>query len=213
MTVRTPRGGDGKFIRTVRTAQRDFDAAELRAKGASYGRIAAELSFASRGHAYDAVTRALHDTAYEGAEDDKLLDLQRIDRLIEQAWAILEREHVTVSHGHIVGKQVGWQRDPGTGEVLRDGDGAPLALYEDILDDGPTAVAIREIRMLLERRAKIIGYDAPSKSRVEVITQDLFTAALAQLEADVGANGADRGAAGADRPLPGTAGEEAPAGG
>lgn len=212
MTARTPRGADGKFTRTIRTVQRDFDAAGMRVKGASYGRIAKELGFASRGHAHDAVTRALRDTPYPGADDDKLLDLERIDRLIEQAWAIMEREHVTVSNGHIVGKRIGWERDD-DGQILRDGDDAPIPIFEDILDDGPAATAIREIRMLLERRAKIIGYDAPAKSRVDVFTHDMFTAALSDLEAKVAANDADRGVSGGDTPVRGAEGKAPPAGG
>jgi hypothetical protein len=186
MATRT-RGGNGRYIRTIRTVQRDFDAAALRAEGASFGRIAAELGFASRGHAHDAVIRALRDVPYPGAEDDKLLDLERIDRLIEQAWAVMKREHLTVSQGRAVGKQTGWQRDD-DGAILRDGEGAPVAEYEDILDDGPLLSSVREIRGLLERRAKMIGYDAPAKSRIEVVTSDMIEAEIARLEADLGRN-------------------------
>jgi hypothetical protein len=212
MTTRT-RDGNGRYIRTIKAVQRDFDAAEMRGKGASYGRIASELGFASRGHAHDAVTRALRDLPYEGAEDDKLLDLDRIDRLIEHSWAVMEREHITVSHGRIVGKQIGWQRDEKTGEIIRDGDGVPVPLYEDLPDDGPGMTAVREIRQLLERRAKIIGYDAPAKSRIEVVTKDVFAAAMADLEARVAANdAADRSAGGTDAPVRRTSGAAAPAG-
>ena len=211
MTARTPRGGDGKFIRTIKTAQRDFDAAELHAKGWSFERIAASLGFASRGHAHDAVTRALRDTPYEGAELDKLLDLRRIDILIERAFRVADTTHVTVSQGKIMSRQVGVERDDDGIERL-DMDGKPIPVYEDIIDDAPILAAIREIRGLLKRRADIIGYDAPSKSRVEVVTQDVFYAALAQLEADVGANGADRGTPGSPAPVRGTPGAQAPPG-
>lgn len=210
MATRT-RGGDGKFIRTIHAVQRDFRAAEMRAKGIGFEVIAAELGFASRGHAHDAVTRALRDTPYDGAELDKLLDLRRIDILIKRAFEVADTVHVTVSQGRIMTRQVGVERDDDGIERL-DMDGKPIPVYEDIIDDAPILAAIREIRGLLKRRADIIGYDSPSKSRVEVITQDVFTAALAQLEAQVAANGADRGTPGADSPLPGTAGAQAPAG-
>lgn len=210
MATRT-RDGSGRFKRTIGTVQRDFDAAELHAKGWSFERIAGELGFASRGHAHDAVTRALRDTPYDGAEDDKRLDLLRIDRLIEQAWEIMLREHVTVSHGKIMTRQVGVETDEDGIERL-DMDGKTIPVHADILDDGPALAAIREIRSLVKRRGEIIGYDAPAKSRVEVITQDVFTAALADLEAKVAANDADRGTGRPGAPVRGTAGEVPAAG-
>lgn len=211
MTIRT-RDGKGRYIRTVKAVQRDFDAAEMRAKGWSYERIAAELDFASRGHAHDAVTRALRDTPYGGAEEDKLLDLERLDRLIGHAWAVMEREHITVSHGRIMTRQAGVERDEDGIERL-DMDGKPIPVYEDILDDGLGVAALREIRALLKRRAEIIGYDAPARSRVEVVTHDVFSAALSDLEARVAANdAADRGVSGGTAPVRGTDGAAASAG-
>ena len=41
-----------------------------------------------------------------------------------------------------------------------------------------------------ERRAKIIGYEAPARSRVEVITEDIVDAELAQLAKQVAENDA-----------------------
>lgn len=192
------RGGNGRFTRTANSVKRDAEAAALRARGYSFQRIADELGFASKGKAHDAVMRAYADIPGEDAKAAKQLDFDRIDRLIEQAWDIMLRPHVAVSQGRVVGKQVGWQRDPETEEVLRDGDGAPIPLYEDVMDDGPATAAIREIRALVERRAKMIGYDAPTQSRIEVITDDVVNAEIARLAAELGE--ADAGA-----PRPGVA--------
>lgn len=194
MTERTARDGKGRFSRNIKTAQRDARAAELKAQGWSLDRIAAELGYASRGHVHDAIDRAFKAIPTEETQRAKQLDLERIDRLIEKAWEIMLRDHLTVSQGKVVGRRTGWERDD-EGGILRDGEGAPIPLYEDILDDGPALAAIREIRGLLERRAKITGYDAPLRSRVEVITEDVFDAKLAELEAQVAAN--DAAAAGA----------------
>jgi hypothetical protein len=182
------RAGNGKFARSAATIRRDHKAAELRGQGYSFQRIADELGFASKGKAHEAVMRAFAEIPSEESAQAKALDLERIDRLIEHAWQVMLRDHVTVSQGRVVGKQIGWQRDD-DGEILRDGEGAPIALYEDILDDGPALAAIREIRGLLERRAKMIGYDAPARSRVEVITEDAVDAELARLEAELAENG------------------------
>jgi hypothetical protein len=198
MTAGT-RDGTGRFTRTAATARRDADAAALRAKGRTFDAIAREMRFSSRAKAYEAVMRAYADIPYEGAEEARRLDLERIDRLIEQAWAVMEREHLTVSQGRVVGKRTGWEKDEVTGEVLRDADGAAIGQYEDIPDDGPALAAIRELRGLLERRARIIGYDAPAKSRIEVITEEAVDAELAAVARQVAENNArtaDTGASG-----------------
>jgi len=196
------RNGKGRFIRAADSRKRDHRAAELRTQGWSLQRIADELGFASRGHAHNAVMRAYADIPSEASEHAKQLDLERIDRLIEKAWEIMLRDHLTVSQGRVVGKQTGWQRDD-DGAILRDGEGNPVPQYEDVLDDGPALAAIREIRSLLDRRAKIMGYDAPARSRIEVITEDVLDAALADLEAQVAANdAAAQRAAGEAAPVP-----------
>ena len=97
------RAGNGKFIRTAATIKRDHKAAELRGQGFSFQRIADELGFASKGKAHEAVMRAYADIPSEETEQAKRLDLERIDRLIENAWAIMLRDHVTVSQGRVVG--------------------------------------------------------------------------------------------------------------
>jgi len=182
------RDGRGRFSRTIDTARRDAEAASLRARGRTFDQIAAELRFSSRAKAYEAVQRAYAAIPYEGVEEARRLDLERIDRLIEHCWAVMEREHLTISQGRIVGKRTGWERDEATGELLRDADGAPVPVYEDILDDGPGMAAVREIRGLLERRARITGYDAPAKSRVEVITADMVESQIAELEQQLARN-------------------------
>ena len=174
------RDGNGRFTRTADTAKRDADAAALRAKGRTFDQIAADMDYSSRAKAYEAVMRAYADIPYEQVEEARRLDLERLDRLIEQAWAVMEREHVTVSQGRVVGKQTGFQHDPDTGDVLRDSDNQPIPEYADILDDGPLLAAIREIRGLLERRAKIIGYEAPA--RHEVLTIDAIDAEIRDLK-------------------------------
>lgn len=196
MTEGTPRGGDGRFARSVKVAQRDADAAALRAKGWTYQRIANELGFASKGKAHEGVARAFRDIPSEDSEEAKRLDLERIDRLIEVAWDVLERLHVSVSDGHVVRRQIGVERDE-QGVVTLDGQGQPIPVYEELLDDGPTLNAIDRISRLLERRAKIIGYEAPARSRVEVITEDAVDAEIARLEAKLGARDPDPDRSGA----------------
>jgi hypothetical protein len=196
MTTRT-RGGNGRYTRTAAAIKRDHEAAEFRGRGYSFQRIADELGFASKGHAHEAVMRAYAEIPSEASEQAKALDLERIDRLIEKAWEIMLRDHVTVSQGRVVGKVIGVERDE-AGAPLFGGDGKPVLIYEDILDDGPALAAIREIRGLLERRAKIIGYEAPARSRIEVITEDVIDAECAQLVQEIAQR--ERDLAGAGNP-------------
>jgi hypothetical protein len=194
MTTRTSRDATGKFTRSIRTAQRDYAAADLRAKGRSLQAIADELGFASRGHAHDAIQRAFTALPAEGAEDAKALDLARIDRLIEAAWGVLERQHVTVSQGKIVGRFTGFAKHPDTGETFHDDAGEPIPLYEELDDDAPVLAAIDRIERLTARRAKIFGYDAPTRSRVEVITRDMVEDEIMKLEAELGERAGHPGA-------------------
>src|SRR5258708_2585478 len=184
MATRT-RGPNGAYRRSLKTAARDPRAADLFRQGWSYQRIADELRFASRGHAHDPVHPAFAHPPPGGAHPGPSLHLDRTDRLIEQAWAVMLRPHVAHSGGSIVRRQAGWERDS-SGEIVFDGEGAPIPVYEELADDGPVLAAIDRIRALLERRAKTIGYDAPARSRIEVITAEMVEAEIARLEAEHG---------------------------
>lgn len=141
-TPSQPRGPNGKWIYTPESAERDAEAARLRGRGLSYRAIAAELGVDVH-TAHDAVDRALRAIVQEPAEQVRKLELDRLDRLYEAAISVLEREHVTVSQGKIIYK----------------GD-APL------LDDGPVLQAIDRLLRIQERRAKLLGLDAATKTEV-----------------------------------------------
>jgi hypothetical protein len=75
---------------------------------------------------------------------------------------VLERNHVTVSHGRII---------RGENE-------------EPLLDDGPVLTAIDRLLKIQERRAKLLGLDAPA--RHEVVTLDALDTEIARLSAELG---------------------------
>ena len=181
------RGGNGRFRRTVQSAARDMRAAELHGQGWTYQRIADELGFSGRGKATEAVQRAYDSIVLPGAVEAKKADLERIDRLIEQNWAALERQHVACSNGRVVRRFAGVERDEQGIERLSD-DGKEIPVFEDVLDDGPIAVHTTVILRLIERRAKAYGYDEPVPSRVEVITTDAVEANIARLESELAVN-------------------------
>lgn len=182
-TVNSKRG----FRRTVQSAARDMKAAELHGQGWTYERIASELSFASRGKAHEAVQRAFADIPVEGAQAAKKADLERLDRLVEQAWAVMLREHVAYSNGQVVRRRVGVELDDDGLERLDD-KGRPIPVYADVMDDGPILAAIDRIERLIARRARIFGYEAPKQ--VEVRTIGEIDARLIELADQVAGMGA-----------------------
>lgn len=190
MTGRTNRGGKGRFIPSIEAAARDFEAAGLRVKGRSLQQIADELGYASRGHAHDGITRAFAALPSPEAEAAKLLDLERIDQLIARAWDVMEREHVAYSNGQVVRRRTGEYEMTGDGFERLDDKGKPIPVYEEVLDDGPLLSAIDRIERLIGRRARIFGYDAPVKSRIEVVTPETIEAHIAALEAELARNDA-----------------------
>ena len=138
------RGGDGKFTRNIDTAERDAAAARMRADSRTYADIAAQLGYASEGAAHDGVARALAAAVQEPATELRQLELDRLDRMYQAVLGVLEREHVTVSNGRI---------------VRGEDDKA-------ILDDGPVLNAVDRLLRIQERRAKLLGLDAPAKQEL-----------------------------------------------
>jgi hypothetical protein len=162
-TKDTPgRGHNGRYTRTADTARRDAEAAQLRACGASYQHIADQLNFANRSAARKAVQRALADTVREPAEEVRQIQLAQLDRLTREALKVLERTHIHVSQGRVV----------------KSDDGVPLE------DDAPVLNAIDRLLKIQERRAKLLGLDAPSK--VEVLSLDAIDAEISRLSAELG---------------------------
>ena len=149
----------------TQVANRRAEAVNMRMAGASYQQIADALGYNSRGAACQDVSRALEAAIAEQtrtAEVYREEELQRLDLLLAEAWRVMKRAHVTVSHGRII-------RDDDTDEPL--------------LDDGPVLSAIDRVLKIQERRAKLLGLDAPTK--VEAITIDALDAEIAKLSAEL----------------------------
>jgi hypothetical protein len=143
------RDGHGRYIRTTETAARDAQAANLRAEGWKLQAIADHLGFSDRSEARYAIRRALREIVQGPAEKLLASEAERLDTLYEEALEVLQRDHVTVSHGRII----------------KDDDGNP------ILDDGPKLAAIDRLVKVRESYRKLLGLDAPS--RVSVDAQQL----------------------------------------
>lgn len=167
-----PRAGvTGRFERTLPRAQRDAQAARLRAQGLTYPAIAAELGYRDKQAARYAVERALVDTVSEPAAEVRQLELARLDEALRVAFQVMYTKHLVVSNGLVVRVRA---INPDTGKR----QSVPL------IDDGPKLAAIDRIVKISERRAKLLGLDAPTK--IEVLTLDVIDAEIARLTAELG---------------------------
>lgn len=176
-----PRTGRGKFTRSIDTAQRDADAARLRARGLTYEQIANELGYADRKNAYNAVERALRATVEEPAAEVRKLELERLDHLWQAALKVLETDHLTVSHGKVITRMVGVKRDEDGIEILDPLTGKTIPVYEDVIDDGPKLAAIDRLLKIQARRAALLGLDTPVRADVTVHQVDPMDTALAEV--------------------------------
>lgn len=140
------------------TLDREARAIELRRNGATYPQIAERLSISEAG-ARKIVKRVLDRMVTEAVPDVRKLELDRLDQLHVQALLVLQREHVVVSAGKPV---LGF-------------DGRPMR------DDGPTLQAIRTILTIQERRARLLGLDAPLKQDITVRTEDEYQRELEEV--------------------------------
>jgi hypothetical protein len=123
---------------------RDAWAADRRGDGWHYKDIAEGLGI-SISAAHDAVERAYHRTLNAPAERARAVQRARLERIHEAAMEVLERKHITVSHGRII-----------AGE-----DSEPL------LDDGPVLQAVDRLLRISESLRKLEGLDAPSRVSID----------------------------------------------
>lgn len=162
-----PHSPRGKFVRNPDTARRDAQAAELRAQGWGYQRIADHLGYADRGEAHHAVSRALTAIVREPAqavlhfELERLdAELARLDDLEAKVRKVLDAPHITVNNGKVI-------INPDTEQPME--DDAPILQAVDRL------LKIEDARRRNgERRAKLTGIEAAIKvdTTVEVTQQD-----------------------------------------
>lgn len=154
-------GGDGRFLPSLETAERDAKACRLRSDGYTYPDIARELGYASPGAAYNGVQRAMLAVLQEPAEELRRIELDRLDMLWRAALDVMRGTHVVAQNGRVV-------------EL----NGQPLK------DDAPVLNAIDRLLRIQERRAKLLGLDAPKK--IELLTMDVIDAEIARLSAELG---------------------------
>lgn len=137
------RSGDGTFIRTVEQITLDHQAAQLRSQSKTFREIG-EILNVPTSTAYTMVQRAIADVPREGTHDLIALEVAKIDYLEQKTHEILMKHHVHVTPSGKVA-----QFD---GEVIE--------------DDSPALQAINTLSKLAERRAKLLGLNAPTRTEL-----------------------------------------------
>lgn len=143
------RTGKGLFERSPESVARDAEAADLRAQGWTLQRIADHLGYTDRSNARVGIIRAKADVARPAVTRLIQTESAELDELYAEALAILQRNHVTVSHG----KVITW-RNPDTGNE------------EPLQDDGPKLQAIQLALRVRESYRKLHGLDQPAQVAV-----------------------------------------------
>lgn len=133
------RGKNGQFIRSLDTATKDTLAARLRTSGMSYREIAAKLDYADESGAHRAVARALAAVPVEAVNELRAIECARLDELTARLWDVLNTRYPLLTAGvELVGS-----------------DGRPVA------DPAPILAVVDRLLRISERRAKLLGLDAP----------------------------------------------------
>ncbi|WP_336158177.1 helix-turn-helix domain-containing protein [Amycolatopsis sp. VC5-11] len=165
-------GGNAHNKRTeAETAELRAEAYRLRLRGLTLRQAAAELGVSHQTVANWSKTEA-EELVTPLAAELRQQQLDRLGELRQRALEVLERAHVTVSHGRVIRE--------GQPFVDFDDDGEPVAKIapgqgEPILDDGPVLAAMDRLLRIEERIAKLAGLDAPVKSDV-VMTAEITEA-------------------------------------
>jgi len=177
--------GDGEYLLAVpdpskgfksRGRWRDAEAARLKATGMTLEQIAAELGLDKPNpengptRVAAAIKRAMGEMARFANDEMRMMELRSLDELEWIAWQTLKKSHVVVSQGRV---------------VIHDETGVPVE------DDRFVLETIDRILKLKERRAKLMGLDAPI--RREVITMDSIENEIKKLESELQASHGSQG--------------------
>ena len=137
----------------------------LRKEGLSYPAIGEHLG-KSQGYIYKTYQKALRCIIAEDVADIRKLELERLDELQRTLNQILTTFTPLVNQGRVVSDFL----DDGNGNLIKDENGEPVRVK--LQDLGPKLAAIAASLKVMERRAKLLGLDAPTKTALTNPTGD-----------------------------------------
>lgn len=131
-------------------------------KGKTWAQVAQIAGYASAGAACAAVDELLKSVSVKSADRYRTESLRRLDLLDEVAWDVLGANHIHVSASGKVVKDI----DPETGQEFI------------VTDHAPVLRALAEIRKNDESRRKLMGVDAPTRTKIELEQHDALDAEI-----------------------------------
>ena len=173
--------------RKLSAKQKQEKAVSMRVHGHTWQEIADAVGYSAPANAYKAVDQYFAKvTPTPDIDHYRVQENLKLDELEKQLWGIINRGHVVIQHGKIVGRFAGWATDPSTGEVLTDKDDKPIATYDEIEDDEPVLRAVAQLLQVYARRAKLNGLDKPIVIKFE--NEDELDDEIEELVAGLNAN-------------------------
>ncbi|MFI6484313.1 hypothetical protein ACIBH1_40780 [Nonomuraea sp. NPDC050663] len=139
-------------------AHQSAEVMRLRRQGQTFEAIGEQLGV-TRQRAHQIYWAALKAIPAQEVTAYRAEQAERLDEMLREAYAVLGREHVTVSQGKVVRMGQPYINDEGEADV-DEGRG------EVVRDDAPKLMAIKTILQIEERRAKLMGLDTPVKQIV-----------------------------------------------
>ncbi|HET6257066.1 MAG TPA: hypothetical protein VFE39_00285 [Pseudonocardia sp.] len=124
-----------------------------------------------------AINRARAELVRPAAEHQRDLAGDHLDALTARAWAVVDDPGPVVS----------------AGKVVLDAEGRSIRDRRVLLE------ALKILVMIDERRARLVGLDAPRRQAVEVVTNEVVDAEIAELTQKLANREAARGRPGRDR--------------
>lgn len=158
--------------RSAETMERDQQAYDLFRRGLSYRQIAAQLEYRSHASVQDAVRRAARENAVDPLEAmaARQVFLDRFQDYRRAAQRVLSTRHYVASAQ--------------SGKLAYGPDGNPL------LDDDPVLRALDRLAKIDDMELRLRDLYPAAKSRVEVITEDVIDAELAEVARQIAVNDA-----------------------
>jgi hypothetical protein len=140
-----PRKGNGRFLKTAQSAERDAEALRMKTRGMTLQAISDALGYGGHANVSTALDRAVAAIVGPDAQVYYQIQMTQLDDLTARVYKVLDGDHPLVSEGQIV-------RD----------NGVPLS------DPSVTLAAVDRMLRLMERRAKLMGLDGAVKHDLTV---------------------------------------------
>ena len=152
-----PRNGNGAFIRTEEQARKDHEAAAMQSKSMTLKQIGEHFGVTFQAAAL-MIQRAIADIPRGSTIELVAVELDKLDSIERECLAIMQRPHpVVAASGRIVTRVV---------EI-----GGKLQGVE-LVDDSITLAAMDRLLKVSTQRARLLGLNAPTNVRLEVVNYD-----------------------------------------